>query len=131
MKRISRGVRKTIEREFKPVIAAKDAEIAKLKGEAKRLEERVFAARRECDEAEAKVAAFLEREGALRMRVDRDVGQRGERYRLVLDIDHETIRRHLEWGNDASIVDMMGRQLGHMATRHIMSINLGRRGFGT
>ena len=126
MKRISRGVRKQIEREFKPVIEAKDAEIAKLKTAARSHDETVSRIRRERDEIESKVVAFLEREGGLRMQVQKDFNTRGEVYRLVLDIDHQTIRRHLEWGNDYAIIDMMGQHLGRQAARHIASINLGR-----
>ena len=125
-KRISRGVRKQIEREFTPQLEAKDKKIAELKRRAGVDDAAINSLRMELDQTKGQVTRFLEREGALRMEVRRDIGPHGQRYRLVLDIDEQTIRRHLEWGNDFRIIEMLGDHLGRQAARQIATINLSR-----
>ena len=129
--RISRKHRKQMERELAPVLEAKDKRIAELERGARYAQDRERSIRQETDKEKALLTEYLNR--VVRMHLDTvppygPGGSRGERYRLVLDIDEYMVRQAFEWGNDTAVIQILGERLGHQAARTILEMNMRRVG---
>lgn len=108
-------------------LSKKDIEILTLKQQAESAKYREENLKRELSETVDEVRKFLDEINAVKLRGEwQPYGLKGERYRLVLDIDERMVHQAFQWGNDRHIIDMLGQQLGRQASREIALMNMKR-----